>query len=196
MLNAVELLYTTEYKTLDSQTAIGVGLGNENGTSGGSNAYASNSTPNAYVGACRYRGIESLWGISIEWVNGMLFAEDNPMTVYWTNDTTKYGEESSTGWNVLGETMGVSGGGGYWADMMTLTGIIFPFMIPNSYGGSSSTKFCDYGYTPNNFVGTFGCYCYGGTTNAAGQGGFWYRETNDRNRGDQYLHSRLSYLPQ
>ena len=119
------------------------------------------------------------------------------MTVYWTNDTTKYGEESVTGWNVLGETMTGNAGGGYWNDMMTLTGIAnLPFMLPNSYGGSSTTKFCDYGYTPTTFVGTYGCYAFGNNLSSAGQNGLWYRETNDRNRNDQYIHCRIAYTPQ
>jgi hypothetical protein len=191
--NALELLYLTEYKTLHIQSQLGNGNGSTSAVAGGSNAYANGSTPNGYVGSIRYRGIENLYGAQAQWLDGIL--TDNINRVYVTNDQQYFGEYPSStilaNYTRISGSIVTSGVGGYWGDYYEYASHPLPLIIPNAHGGTSTTKFCDYGYSPS--VTPSGSYSMGNTSSTDGQGGLWYREIDVPTRSDQYYTTRITY---
>lgn len=191
--NALELLYITEYQNLNTQEQLGNGNGSTSAVAGGSNAYANGSTPNGYVGSVRYRGIENLWGVLAQWVDGMV--TDNINRVYVTNDHTYFADYPTStqlaNYTRISGSIVTAGGGGYWDDYYEYATHPLPLIIPNTMGASSTTKFCDYGYSPA--ISPSGSYSVGVNGSASGQAGWFYREVEAPTRADQYYGTRITY---
>jgi hypothetical protein len=192
--NALELLYLTEYKTLNTQTALGNGNGSTSAAAGLSNAYANGSTPTGYVGSVRYRGIENLWGVNSQWIDGIVFST-TPITTYVTNDHTYFADFPSSAslanYVKVSGSIITAGGGGFWGDYYEYNSHKLSLIIPNAHGGSSTTKFTDFGYSPSNSPS--GSYSMGNNGSTAGQGGWWYRECELPSRADQFYGTRIAY---
>ena len=192
--NAIELLYLSEYQTLNSQTAIGVGNGSTSASAGLSNAYANGSTPTGYVGSCRYRGIENLWGVNAQWLDGILL--DTILRAYVSNDQRYFGDyiSGTTLSNYVRITGSITqlGSGDYWDDYYEYNNHKLSLIIPNSYGGSSTTRFTDYGYSPSIYPEPSGSYSMGGNGTGSFYG-MWYREVEKVERADQYYGTRITY---
>ncbi len=192
--NAIELLYLTEYKDLNTQAKLGNGNGSTAAVAGGSNAYANGSTPAGYVGSVRYRGIENLWGVASQWVDGIVLSP-TPITAYVTNDHRYFGDYPNS--TALANYVKISGsmdtiaGGGYFGDYYEYNSHQLPLILPTTTGGSSTTKFCDFGYYVSNSPS--GSYSIGANGSAAGQIGLWYREIEAPTRADQYYSTRITY---
>ena len=199
LLNAVDLLFLSEYKTLDTQTAIGVGAGSNTTIAGGSTAYANRSTPTGYVGNQRYRGIEGLTGVGMQWIDGILMTKDNPILVYSTNNQQYFNDTSIANYIKMSGSISVSGTGFYSGDYIIKvpTGSLNLAngvqIIPSEGGGSSTTKFTDFMYSPISYPNVlYMNYCRG-TNNNGTAGGWFYAETNERLRSDAYVIARLAY---
>lgn len=151
---AIQLLFYTEFGTLDSQEACGRGIvdmtwedGLTNNTelrlTGQSNAlgdrsgYLDNGNGN---GKCsmRYRGIEDLWGNVWEFISGVLLTDTGWR---YTNDHSKMDVASSMALYSKDMTQKVTNG--YITDMEYPVGLEWTFM-PKATGGGSSTYYCDY----------------------------------------------------
>ena len=192
--NAIELLYLTEYKDLNTQAELGNGNGSTSAVAGGSNAYANGSTPTGYVGSIRYRGIENLWGVASQWVDGIVLSP-TPITAYVTNDHRYFADYPSSttlaNYTRISGSMNTFAGGGYLGDYYEYNSHQLPLIIPTATGGSSTTKFCDFGYhvsfTPS------GSYSIGGNGSTAGQIGLWYREVEVPTRSDAFYATRITY---
>ena len=151
---AIQLLFYTEFGTLDSQEACGRGIvdmtwedGLTNNTelrlTGQSNAlgdrsgYLDNGNGN---GKCsmRYRGIEDLWGNVWEFISGVLLTDTGWR---YTNEHSKMDVASSMALYSKDMTQKVTNG--YVTDMEYPVGLEWTFM-PKSTGGGTNTYYCDH----------------------------------------------------
>ena len=155
---AIQLLFYTEFGTLDSQTAIGKGIVDmtwESGTgaeqnqriTGGSNALGDRS---GYLengeyknGKCsvRYRGIEDLQGNVYDFLAGVMVTDKGWV---YTNDHSKMDTISSM--TLYAKDLKEKVPNGYISDMEYPVGAEWLF-LPKTTTGTATTYFCDYCYT-------------------------------------------------
>ncbi|MCF2611649.1 hypothetical protein [Fusobacterium perfoetens] len=155
---AIQILFYTEFGTLDSQTACGNGIVNmtwESGTgaeqnqriTGGSDALGDRSgylENGAYKnGKCsvRYRGIEDLWGNVYNFLTGIMVTDKG---WHYTNEHSKMDTISSM--TLYAKDLKEKVPNGYISDMEYPVGAEWLF-LPKTTGGSATTYFCDYYYT-------------------------------------------------
>lgn len=155
---AIQILFYTEFGTLNSQEACGNGIVNmtwESGTgaeqnqriTGGSNALGDRS---GYLengeyknGKCsvRYRGIEDLWGNVYNFLTGIMVTDKG---WYYINEHSKMDTISSM--KLYAKDLKEKVANGYISDMEYPVGAEWLF-LPKTTGGASTTYFCDYCYT-------------------------------------------------
>jgi len=151
LVSAVQLLYLIEYGSWYSQSEIGTGLTDWNGSTwsawnnmnpiertGLSNGTATwnvsngNGNKGSYIS---YRWIENPWGHIWKFVDGINIEEHVP---YVCNDDTHFADDTEINYTSLGVTLASSNG---WQKTLAQTARGF---LPASVGGSSSTYITDY----------------------------------------------------
>ena len=150
----LQLLYTTEYRNLNSQAAIGQGAVSVSGgyplssslqtDSPHSNAGKSNSIGNQSGGVdstvrdvpwMSYRGIENLWGNCYVWVDGVNILDQ----VYHVNNTGTFADNTTvSGYTQLGLQAPINSG--YIRNVQNNT---LGFVPSSVAGGSSNIAFSD-----------------------------------------------------
>lgn len=180
----LQILYLIRYKSLDSQTALGRGYVDGNGsatTTGNTNVkgmYFGETTGKQQM---KFAGIEDFWGNCFYWVDG-LFNDSSRNILIGTenfNDTgagyVNYGQGSTA--NLGGYTSDVQGG--------TETGFIV-----KATAGSATTYFADYGYLGAGYLPRFG----GSWTAASDAGAFDLRVDFSASNAVSSLAARLLAL--
>lgn len=136
--------------------------------------------------ACKYRGIENLWGNVWTWVDGITFSGEK---VYVCTDPTKYVSESQAQpYNYVGDR---PTSGGYaksieYFDKYPLLG------FTKTTGGSESTYYCDYYYYSS--AGTV--LLVGGAWYVGASAGLWrWFGSVTASDADSSVGGRLCYKP-
>ena len=202
---AIQLLFYTEFGTLDSQTACGRGIVDmtwEEGLTtnpdirktGSSNSLGDRS---GYVdsgngngkSSIRYRGIEDLWGNVYEFLSGIMVTDKG---WHYTNEHSIMDTISSMKLYAKDLTSKVPNG--YITDMEFPVGLEWTF-IPKTTGGTGNTYYCDYLYSHDS--GEENIVLAGGSWAYASNAGFacWccFNVASDAN---SHIGARLSYAQQ
>lgn len=146
---AIQLLFYTEFGTLNSQEALGRGYVDGNSsplTTGTSNSLGDRS---GYIdsgngnGKCsvRYRGIEDIWGNLWEFLSGIMVTDAG---WYHTNEHSKMDTISSMA--KYAKDMSIKVPNNYISDMEFPSGLEWSF-IPKTMSGTENTYYCDYCWT-------------------------------------------------
>jgi hypothetical protein len=152
----LQLLYTTEYRNLNSQAAIGNGntyvasgypassslqsdsphsvAGKSNSIGNGTGALASTLRDTAWMS---YRGIENFWGNCYVWCDGVNILDQ----VSFVNNTATFVDNTSSGYTQLGVAAPSVNGYIRKTQADTLSN------IPSDVTGGSTVAFSDYYYT-------------------------------------------------
>jgi hypothetical protein len=151
----LQLLYTTEYRNLNSQGAIGSGnvsvasgypassslqadsphsvAGKSNAIGNGTGALASTLRDTAWMS---YRGIENFWGNCYGWCDGVNILDQ----VSFVNNTATFVDDTASGYTQLGVAAPSVNGYVRKIQADTLSG------IPSDVTGGSTLAFSDYYY--------------------------------------------------
>ncbi len=138
---AIIFLYIVEFADWNSQEKIGYGRVSNNAAASSGNSDSmtyhtgtagSNKSDQNY--AVQYRWIENLWGNVWQFVDGF---NANGTTAYYCTDSSKYADDTSTGYTQIG-TLPASG----WIKGLTVTDD--GLLIPKTSGGSETTYIPDY----------------------------------------------------
>jgi hypothetical protein len=205
LVQAIQYLYLTEYRTFYTQQQLG--NGNTNVTAGypassdtqtdsphseaGKSNFLGNRSTNAVTGAVSgtrntaymsYRGIENWYGNCYDWVDGFNILDRQ---AYVTN-TTPFDDTSTTtnGYTALGSTMPSSD------NFVTNHQAIDNAWLPASVGGSSTTYWTDYYFQNTGArVARFGGFAISG----ASAGGFHWLLTDASSSRLRAFGGRLSF---
>lgn len=151
---AIQLLFYTEFGTLDSQEACGRGIVDmtwdeglttnpdirktgQSNSLGDRSGYVDGGNGNG-KSSIRYRGIEDLWGNIWEFLAGVMVTDKG---WYYTNEHSKMDNISQM--SLYAKDLSQKVTHGYLTDMEYPVGLEWTF-IPKSTGGSTSTYYCDY----------------------------------------------------
>ena len=163
LVAAVQLLYLVEYQTFFSQAVLG--SGNTNGSyvassdsqidsphtiAGAGDSIGTGSTDpttgagvNAKPGTSfmKYRGIENFYGNAWNWADGINVNIGNVGTVYVTNDSQYFADNTSEGMKLVASTLPTDRG--YISQLQKSPPY---FLSASNSGGSSTTYVTDYHY--------------------------------------------------
>lgn len=189
---AIILLYIVEYADWDSQTKIGQGIVSntsasvDSGKTDSMTYHTGRASGTDGYTAVQYRHIEDLWGTICTFVDGINF---NGGTVYICTDSSKYADDTATGYTKIGtratstgyiKTLGFSAAAP-WA------------IYPSEVGGSETTYVPDYLWAD---VSNWSFPLTGGHTNSGTKAGMFYMDCFYSSRAELYSGSRLMYIPQ
>lgn len=186
---AIQLLYLIEFADWNSQAKIGQGCGsgslvNNGGTDSMTYHTGTAAASRTSAGPVQYRGIEGLWSNCFDWVDGINFSDRK---AYVCTDPTKYADDTTTGYTDTGITL-PSGG---WITRLGVKDNANWAMIPDAIGGSETTCIPDY---VNSYSG-WRVLCVGGNYNSIAYFGLFYFYASDSSISDDYIGSRLLYIP-
>ena len=163
LVAAVQLLYLVEYQTFFSQSVLGDG--NTNGSyvsssdtqidsphtvAGAGDSIGTGSTdPTTGAGVdakpgtsfMKYRGIENFYGNAWNWSDGINVNVGNVGTVYVTNDSQYFADNTSEGMKLVASTLPTDYG--YISQLQLASPY---FLSESNSGGSSTTYVTDYHY--------------------------------------------------
>lgn len=143
-ISAIQMLMIVEFATNDLQSVIGDGYTNADSKI---NTGSCNNVPNLTgrpAGTSDrvdviWRGIEGIWGNVWEWLDGLNWNGG----AYWVcNDQSRYADNTSTGYTLLGYTGATNWTSSYIKEM-GYDASASAYMLPIVGGGSSSTYYCD-----------------------------------------------------
>jgi hypothetical protein len=207
LVQAVQMLYLTEYGTFRSQSVLGDG--NTNGSYVGSSS-DQNQSPHTIAGASNsigngstntttgagvnakpgtsfmsYRGIENFYGNCNNWIDGFNIGASSINYSAWVSNTTAdFADNVATNYTNLGTMLSTSNT--FVKDVLAIDNAFLP-----SVGGGSSTSFLadNYFVSTGNRVALFG----GAAVSGVGAGAFRWNLSLDSSFRDRTLGSRLSY---
>ena len=186
----IKELFLIEMATTNSQSIM-YGYANGNSaavqtgrTDGVKTASGSDTSNTDGKHACKYRGIENLWGNVWTWCDGITFSDNK---VYICLDPTKYvSENTAQPYNYVGDR---ATGSGYitkidYFDKFPLLG------CATALGGAENTHYCDYYWTGGTVLSVGGRWVDGS------RAGLWYWNGRD-GASDSYssIGGRLCYKP-
>ena len=208
LVAAVQLLYAIEYQTFFSQSVLGAGNTNSsyksssanqddspNTISGAGDSIGTGSTDatsgkgvSSYPGVSfmKYRGIENFFGNVWNWADGINVNVGETGTVYVTNDSKYFADNTSQGMNLVSSALPTSSG--YISQLQLAS----PYFLPQSTsGGSSTTYVTDYQYASasSNRVVHVG----GGADIAARAGAFGLNSGNGSSIRNRSVGARLAF---
>lgn len=133
---------------------------------------------------CRYRGIENFFGNVVKLLDGIQLYRDvegGIFSVFVTENTELFNDANHNGFGYIGEFPLT---GGYVKD------INFPFNVPATQGGGSSTTYyCDNCYAPSDYTG-YTWYGVGGPCSSGAVAGVGYSSADYR---VSYSNSRYGF---
>ena len=134
--------------------------------------------------ACKYRGIENLWGNVYKWCDGINFVGEK---VYICLDPTKYvSENNAMPYIYMGDR---DMGDGYMSKVAPFEKFPLLGYCTEEYGDESS-YFCDYCYSYGSVL------CVGGRWFIDARAGLWYwNGSNGASSADSSIGGRLCYKP-
>ena len=134
--------------------------------------------------ACKYRGIENLWGNVFKWCDGINFVDEK---VYICLDPTKYvSENNAMPYIYMGDR---DMEGGYMSKVTPFEKLPILGYCTEAYGDESS-YFCDYCYSYGSVL------CVGGDWSSDADAGLWYwGGDNDASFAYSNFGGRLCYKP-
>lgn len=137
--------------------------------------------------ACKYRGIENLWGNLYKWCDGITFSKEK---VYVCLDPTHYvSEDTNAPYVYMGDR---PTSGGYLKEVKHFEQFPLLAYINSCTGGSDSTYFCDYTYGSTS--GTV--LCVGGLWYDDAYAGLWcWYGGDDASSSYSDFGGRLCYKP-
>lgn len=188
---AIILLYIVEYADWNSQTKIGQGIVStsasiDSGKTDSMTYHTGRASGTDGSTAVQYRHIEDLWGTICTFVDGINF---NGGTVYICTDSSKYADDTATGYTKIGtratstgyiKTLGFSAAAP-WA------------IYPSAVGGSETTYIPDYLWAD---ASNWTLPLTGGFTGSGTKAGLLYMDCFYSSRTEWYSSSRLMYIPQ
>lgn len=204
--SAIQMLYLVEYGNFNSQNRLGAG--NTNGSylgpsvsqsdsphtvAGASNAngHASTNGSQPSAGAkpgtayMSYRGIENLFGNCWSWVDGINVNIGSAGKVHYTNDYTKFADDTATNYTEIASAYPTASG--YIKDI--LSGVGFGFLGSSNSGGSSTTFLTDYHYASASLARVV---CAGGFADSgASAGAFCVAARNGAGDAGRHFGARL-----
>lgn len=211
--NILVWLYFIEYGNRNSQLPVPIGLGEGlttltsadwttyNGQYGlpviGKSNNLANGSGEVNVGISefptvmmnRYRGIENFFGNTSKLLDGVMpyrDFENNTFNIYVSENPTLWNDSNHNGYEKAGKLPLV---GGYIKD------INFPFFVPKSIGGSSTTFYCDYYYSPAS-LSEYKWYGVGGAGASGSTAGVGYAYSLLQVLYSSSLYGfRLTYIP-
>lgn len=188
----LQAMYLLKYKSLDSQTAVGMGYvsGSNAIATGGTEAWGMDcelvkQTNPTYMTDSKHHvkvfGLEDLWGNVHEFVDGIYSSSARNIITATDNFN-----DTGTGYtdNGQGATSNLSG------YMSKPQGTTEKGFIAKANDGSSTTYFCDYAYLYSSAVAFFG----GTYGNGAYAGVFWLGVSSSASYSGSYVGARLMYL--
>ena len=165
----IKELWLVEMKTTNSQ-AIMYGYANGNSAAVATGRTDAVKTPSGSEEsntdgkhACKYRGIENLWGNTFTWCDGISFSSEK---VYICTDPKSYAAGKITSPYVYHGNR--SSGGGWIKKVAPLNRNPLIQYATEASGGSATTYFCDYALVYGSVLAVGGFW--GSTTSA----GLWY----------------------
>lgn len=165
----IKELWLVEMKTTNSQ-AIMYGYANGNSAAVATGRTDAVKTPSGSEEsntdgkhACKYRGIENLWGNTYTWCDGISFSSEK---VYICTDPKSYAAGKITSPYVYHGNR--SSGGGWIKKVAPLNRNPLIQYATEASGGSATTYFCDYAYVYGSVLAVGGSWY--NTTDA----GLWY----------------------
>lgn len=179
-LTALQILYLIRYKNLHSQSALGQGFvdGSAVATTGATNEkgmnYGTATTMQEHV---KCNGIEDFWGNIFQWVDGYRPMFSNKIRTadgYFNDNATGYTEHACTVPNGMGYIKGIIGN----------NELAF---IPQTFTGSLSTYYSDYGALYSGYLPTFG----GNWSAATKAGAFCLNANNSTPTANPTIGARL-----
>lgn len=137
--------------------------------------------------ACKYRGIENLWGNVYKWCDGITFSSEK---VYICLDPTKYvSENTAQPYNYVGDR---PLSGGYLKEISYFDKFPLLGFVSSASGASATTYYCDYTYAYSG--GTV--LCVGGSWSGGGDAGWWcWRGSLDASSSGSDVGGRLCKKP-
>lgn len=164
----IKELWLVEMKTTNSQ-AIMYGYANGNSAAVATGRTDAVKTPSGSEEsntdgkhACKYRGIENLWGNTFTWCDGISFSSEK---VYICTDPKSYAAGKITSPYVYHGNR--SSGGGWIKKVAPLNRNPLIQYATEASGGSATTYFCDYAYVDGSVLAV------GGLWDDAANAGLW-----------------------
>lgn len=164
----IKELWLVEMKTTNSQ-AIMYGYANGNSAAVATGRTDAVKTPSGSEEsntdgkhACKYRGIENLWGNTFTWCDGISFSSEK---VYICTDPKSYAAGKITSPYVYHGNR--SSGGGWIKKVAPLNRNPLIQYATEASGGSATTYFCDYAYVSGSVLAV------GGGWGVAADAGLW-----------------------
>lgn len=196
-ISAIQMLALVEFATNNSRSAIGSGYSDTNSSfiNNGSCDSVPNLTgrPSGTDGRTGviYRGIENFWGNLWEWTDGVNFKSG---TYYVCNDTSKYADDTSTGYDQLSFTGATNWNASYITEVGLDSGNNSHVMLPSvARNGSAVTYYCDTCWTIDSGWEVFR---HGGHWDLSGCCGLFTVALHDASSAPQpSVGSRLLYIP-
>lgn len=165
----IKELWLVEMKTTNSQ-AIMYGYANGNSAAVATGRTDAVKTPSGSEEsntdgkhACKYRGIENLWGNTFTWCDGISFSSEK---VYICTDPKSYAAGKITSPYVYHGNR--SSGGGWIKKVAPLNRNPLIQYATEASGGSATTYFCDYAVVGGSVLAV------GGSWNSTAYAGLWY----------------------
>ena len=208
LVAAIQLLYAIEYQTFFSQKVLGDGNTNSsyksssdkqddspNTIAGAGDSIGTGSTDavsgkgvSSYPGVSfmKYRGIENFFGNVWNWADGINVNVGETGTVYVTNDSQYFADNTSEGMQLVASALPTSSG--YISQLQLAS----PYFLPQSTsGGSSTTYVTDYQYASasSNRVVLVGGLASAGAT----AGAFCLTSAYDSSYRARYFGARLAF---
>ena len=198
---AIWILMTTEYASLDGQTYLSgftaadgwsyaycrktgrtMGLGNTSGgivvdLAGLDSVLSGHLSAGLYV-ANSYRGIENIYGHIWKWVDGININWGSNGRVYLSNNPAQWAENTAINYEDTGDGMPTSNG---------YSSALFPgrLLTKSVAGGSTTYYLCDYFYQPGASAGWRG-FLAGGILDAGVAAGPAYLAANNSGSGTRH----------
>ncbi len=183
-LTALQVLYVLQFKNLNSQSALGAGLTDDNFKPTGANdSSGMNYGTTSMAVQIKFNGIEDFWGNLNQWVDGYIAGANGSDEVKITD-----GNFNDTGANYTAYPLpsGVLGNGGNISDIVGDNNTGF---TPGAFDGSDSTCYGDYGYLSAGSLPCFG----GGAFYGAIAGAFQLSVDYSADYADPVIGARLLY---
>jgi len=204
-VSAIQMLFVTEYASLDWQGSISTGITNLDSGTGNHSQNTGHTSPlgnrsgevvissleNGATGAtetyaCSYRGIENFFGNIWKWVDGINIQDNVP----YVADNNFDSDVFVSPYENLGVTLAQENG--YTSDIAMNSNFDFGFLT-TEVAGSSSTRLHDYYYqNSGNRVALLG----GAWSNGSHAGGFCWYLAYSLAHSYRYVGSRLLHVPQ
>lgn len=179
----IQILFVLAYKNLNSQSALGQGVvSGSNNINGGTNTkgliYGTSSKSEQIC----FLGIENLWGVFLQMVDGVVYDSSRILKVTSTNVDFN---DKGNGYENIG--IGAFGSNrSYIGKVEKENKSIF---FPTKLDGSQSTYYCDEGY-----VATDRLFTFGGGNSVDLAGGIFHIYLYYQQYGHNSVTSRLCYL--